>query len=73
MVHAARALDLRVMVGCMIESELGIGQAAQLASLADYVDLDGHLLVSSKPFAGLGLEAGRLVLPEAPGLGVERA
>jgi L-alanine-DL-glutamate epimerase-like enolase superfamily enzyme len=70
MVHAARALGLQVMVGCMIESELGIGQAAQIASLVDHVDLDGHLLVSSRPFAGLGLDRGRLVLSDAPGLGV---
>jgi L-alanine-DL-glutamate epimerase-like enolase superfamily enzyme len=71
MIHAARALDLKVMLGCMIESELGIAQAAQLGSLADYVDLDGHLLISSRPFGGLGLQDGRLVLSDAPGLGVE--
>ena len=73
MIHAARALDLQVMLGCMIESELGIAQAAQLGSLADHIDLDGHLLISSRPFTGLGLRDGRLVLSEAPGLGVERA
>jgi L-alanine-DL-glutamate epimerase-like enolase superfamily enzyme len=73
MVHGARALGLRVMVGCMIESQLGIGQAAQIASLVDHVDLDGHLLVSTQPFTGLGLESGRLVLADAPGLGVEPA
>ena len=44
MIHAARALGLQVMLGCMIESELGIAQAAQLGSLADHIDLDGHLL-----------------------------
>jgi len=71
MIHAARALGLSVMLGCMVESELGIAQAAQLGSLADHVDLDGHLLVSSRPFSGLGLEDGRLVLSERPGLGVE--
>ena len=54
MIHAARALGLEVMLGCMIESELGIAQAAQVASLVDYVDLDGHLLITSGPFAGLG-------------------
>jgi L-Ala-D/L-Glu epimerase len=70
MVHAARALDLRVMLGCMIESQLGISQAAQLAALADYVDLDGHLLIADSPFTGLGLRDGRLVLPDRPGLGV---
>jgi L-Ala-D/L-Glu epimerase len=73
MIHAARALDLKVMLGCMIESELGIAQAAQLGSLADYIDLDGHLLISSKPFTGLGLLDGRLVLSDSPGLGVEHA
>jgi L-alanine-DL-glutamate epimerase-like enolase superfamily enzyme len=72
MIHAARALELKVMLGCMIESELGIAQAAQLGSLADYVDLDGHLLISSKPFEGLGLLDGRLVLSDRPGLGVAR-
>ncbi len=70
MIHAARALGLQVMLGCMIESELGISQAAQLGSLADHIDLDGHLLIEPGPFSGLGLEAGRLVLPDAPGLGV---
>jgi L-alanine-DL-glutamate epimerase-like enolase superfamily enzyme len=73
MIHAARALGLKVMLGCMIESELGIGQAAQLGSLADYIDLDGHLLISNRPFEGLGLADGRLVLSERPGLGVEPA
>ena len=73
MIHAARALDLEVMLGCMIESELGISAAAQLGSLVDYIDLDGHLLISNAPFTGLGLSEGRLVLSEAPGLGVERA
>jgi L-alanine-DL-glutamate epimerase-like enolase superfamily enzyme len=70
MIHAARALDLKIMLGCMIESELGIAQAAQLGSLADYIDLDGHLLISSRPFSGLGLQDGRLVLSDSPGLGV---
>ena len=73
MIHAARALGLQVMLGCMIESELGIAQAAQLGSLADHIDLDGHLLVSSRPYTGLGLADGRLVLSESPGLGVEPA
>ncbi|MDA0161147.1 dipeptide epimerase [Solirubrobacter ginsenosidimutans] len=73
MVHAARALQLKVMFGCMIESELGIAQAAQLGSLADYIDLDGHLLISNAPFTGLGLKDGRLVLSDGPGLGVEPA
>jgi L-alanine-DL-glutamate epimerase-like enolase superfamily enzyme len=73
MIHAARALDLQVMLGCMIESELGIAQAAQLGALSDHIDLDGHLLIADAPFTGLGLENGRLILSEEPGLGVARA
>lgn len=70
MVHAARALDLQVMLGCMIESQLGIVEAAQLGSLADHVDLDGHLLITDSPFTGLGRTDGRVVLSDGPGLGV---
>jgi L-Ala-D/L-Glu epimerase len=74
MVHAARALGLGVMLGCMVESELAVAPAAQIASLVDWVDLDGHLLLAERPFRGLELEHGR-VLPaaDAPGLGVEPA
>jgi L-Ala-D/L-Glu epimerase len=73
MVHAARALGLRVMLGCMVESQLGIAPAAQIASLADWVDLDGHLLLADEPFAGLELRDGRVLPSAAAGLGVEPA
>ena len=73
MIHAARALTLRVMLGCMIESELGIAPAAQIACLADDVDLDGHLLIADPPFAGLGFDAGRVTPSSHPGLGVRPA
>jgi L-alanine-DL-glutamate epimerase-like enolase superfamily enzyme len=73
MVHAARALGLRVMLGCMIESQLGVAPAAQIASLADWVDLDGHLLLADEPFRGLQLEDGRVLPSHGPGLGVEPA
>ncbi|MGH2802392.1 MAG: dipeptide epimerase [Thermoleophilaceae bacterium] len=73
MVHAARALGLRAMLGCMIESQLGIAPAAQAASLFDWVDLDGHLLLAESPYTGLELEDGRVVPADAPGLGVEPA
>jgi L-alanine-DL-glutamate epimerase-like enolase superfamily enzyme len=73
MIHAARALGLGVMLGCMVESQLGISQAAQLASLADHIDLDGHLLLRDQPFTGLALRGACLVLPAAPGLGVTPA
>ena len=73
MVHAARALGLKVMIGCMVESELGVAPAAHLASLADWVDLDGHLLLADEPFRGLELEDGRVLPSHGAGLGVERA
>jgi L-alanine-DL-glutamate epimerase-like enolase superfamily enzyme len=72
-VHAARALGLRVMIGCMVESQLGVAPAAQIASLAEWVDLDGHLLLAEEPFRGLQLEDGRVLPSHGPGLGVEPA
>jgi len=69
--RAARAHGLAVMIGCMIESELGIGQAAQIASLTDHVDLDGHLLIADGPFTGLGLVDGVVTVSDRPGIGVE--
>jgi L-alanine-DL-glutamate epimerase-like enolase superfamily enzyme len=70
MIHVARAHDLRIMVGCMIESSVGISAAAQIGSLVDYLDLDGNLLVANDPYEGVKLEKGRLYLSDSPGLGV---
>jgi L-alanine-DL-glutamate epimerase-like enolase superfamily enzyme len=70
MIHAARALGLRVMLGCMNESSLGIAQAAQISPLVDVVDLDGHLLNRNDAFTGLGFEDGRVLPGDLPGLGV---
>jgi len=72
MINLARSLKLKIMLGCMIESSLGITAMAHLASLADYLDLDGHLLISNDPFEGVKLANGKLVLPEEAGLGVKR-
>ncbi len=71
MIHTARAAGLKVMLGCMIETSVGIAAAAQLAPLADAIDLDGHLLLKDDPFTGIGGEGGRLTLTERPGLGIE--
>lgn len=69
---AARALGLGVFLGCMVESSLGIAAAAHLAPLADFVDLDGHLLLSDDPWTGLRFEDGRVLPdPDRAGLGVE--
>jgi len=73
MIHAARSCGLRVMMGCMLESSLGIAPAAHLASLLDYADLDGAALLASDPFVGPGLDGAAIRVGEAPGLGVVRA
>lgn len=70
MIHVARAHGLLVMLGCMIESSLGITAAAHLTPLVDYADLDGNLLISNDPYTGVTLENGKLVLPNLPGIGV---
>ncbi|HEY7422546.1 MAG TPA: dipeptide epimerase [Gaiellaceae bacterium] len=70
MTHAARALGLGCMVGCMIESGLGISAGAQVASLFDHVDLDGNLLLAHDPWPGVPFVDGVQLPPEAAGLGV---
>jgi L-Ala-D/L-Glu epimerase len=70
MVHAARALGLGCMLGCMVESGLGISAGAQIASLFDHVDLDGNLLLAHDPWPGVPFVAGVQLPPEEPGLGV---
>ena len=70
MIHAARALGMKIMLGSMVESSLALSAAAQLGPLADYLDLDGHWLLREDPFVGAPGERGRIVLSDRPGLGV---
>jgi L-alanine-DL-glutamate epimerase-like enolase superfamily enzyme len=70
MVHAARALRLGVMLGCMLESGLGIAAGCCVAPLCDHVDLDGNLLLRVDPWPGVELVNGVQVPSTAPGLGV---
>ena len=72
-IHAARAHGMQVMLGSMVESSLALSAAAQLAPLADYLDLDGHWLLAQDPFRGAPGERGRIELSDRPGLGVERS
>ena len=72
MIHVARAHNLRIMLGCMIESSLAITAAAHLTPLVDYADLDGHLLIDNDPYKGVKVVNGKLVLPDRPGLSVEK-
>ncbi len=73
MMSAARALGLKVMLGCMTETSCAISAAAQLAPLADWVDLDGALLIKNDPFTGATLEDGRIVPNEMSGIGATKA
>ena len=70
MAHAARALRLGVMLGCMVESGLGIAPGAHIASLMDHVDLDGNLLLRADPWPGVELVDGVQLPSTEPGLGV---
>jgi L-alanine-DL-glutamate epimerase-like enolase superfamily enzyme len=73
MVHAARALGLGVMLGCMVESGLGIAAGAHIASLMDHVDLDGNLLLAADPWPGVDFADGVQLPSTRPGLGVAAA
>jgi L-alanine-DL-glutamate epimerase-like enolase superfamily enzyme len=73
MIHTARSCGLSVMMGCMLESSLGIAPAAHIASLLDYADLDGAALLAEDPFTGPGLHGAEIQVGEEPGLGVARA
>lgn len=70
MIHTARSAGMKVMIGCMVETSVGISAAAQLTPLLDFVDLDGHMLLADDPFEGLGGKDGRLTLNDRPGLGL---
>ena len=73
MTHAARALGLEVMLGCMVESGLGIAPGAHIASLCDHVDLDGNLLLAHDPWPGVAFANGVQRPSDRTGLGVDRA
>jgi L-alanine-DL-glutamate epimerase-like enolase superfamily enzyme len=73
MAHAARALGLGLMLGCMVETGLGIAAGASVASLFDHVDLDGNLLLADDPWPGVEFADGVQRPSQRPGLGVERA
>ena len=70
MAAMARALGLKLMLGCMIESSLGISAAAAITPLFDHADLDGNLLIANDPFRGVRTVKDRLVVNDGPGLGV---
>jgi len=73
MLGRAHELGFRTFLGCMEETSVAIAASAAVASLADWVDLDGNLLLADEPFGGLVLGPDhRWQLSDAPGLGVAR-
>ncbi|MFP5235543.1 MAG: dipeptide epimerase [Acidobacteriota bacterium] len=72
-IQIARAVNLKIMLGCMVSSSCSITAAAHLSPLVDYVDLDGNLLLANDPYRGVMVDKGKLVLPNGPGLGLSLA
>ncbi len=70
MITLARALDMKVMIGCMTETSCAVTAAAQLSPLVDWADLDGNLLISNDIYTGLLVREGKIVLPDQPGIGI---
>jgi L-Ala-D/L-Glu epimerase len=71
MMTLARALGMKVMIGCMTETSCAVSAAAQLSSEADWADLDGNLLISNDPYSGMKIVNGKVTLINRPGIGVE--
>jgi L-alanine-DL-glutamate epimerase-like enolase superfamily enzyme len=70
MIDAARRLGLKVMIGCMTESTVGISAIAQFLPLVDHVDMDGAMLIARDVASGVRLEKGRAIFPDENGNGV---
>lgn len=70
MIKMARALGMKVMIGCMTETSCAVSAAAQLSPLADWADLDGNLLIDNDVFEGVTINDGKIILPDGPGIGI---
>jgi L-alanine-DL-glutamate epimerase-like enolase superfamily enzyme len=70
MIGMARALNMKVMIGCMTETSCAVSAAAQLSPLVDWADLDGNLLIDNDIYEGITISDGKIILPERPGIGV---
>jgi len=70
MVHTARALGFKIMLGCMVESAILSTAAAHISPLVDWADIDGPFLTAKDPYEGVTYDNGKLVLSDAPGLGI---
>lgn len=72
MVDVARALDMKVMLGCMTETSCAVSAASQLSPVVDWADLDGALLISNDIFDGMKVIDGKVTLNDLPGIGVRK-
>lgn len=70
MATVAKSLGMKVMIGCMTETSCAVSAAAQLAPMADWVDLDGNLLIANDIFDGIKIIDGKVTLPSTPGIGI---
>lgn len=70
MLNYARAIGMKVMVGCMTETSCAVSAAAQLSPAVDFADLDGNLLISNDRFKGMEVVKGKITLPDRPGIGI---
>ena len=70
MLNLARALDMKVMIGCMTETSCACSAAAQLSPAVDFADLDGNLLIANDRFKGMEVVGGKITIPNLPGIGV---
>ncbi len=70
MIKMARALGMKVMIGCMTETSCAVTAAAQLSPLADWADLDGNLLIDNDIYTGIQIVDGKVILPDLPGIGI---
>jgi L-alanine-DL-glutamate epimerase-like enolase superfamily enzyme len=69
-IKMARALDMKVMIGCMTETSCAVTAAAQLSPLVDWADLDGNLLIDNDIFKGVTINDGKIILPDSSGIGI---
>jgi L-alanine-DL-glutamate epimerase-like enolase superfamily enzyme len=69
MVHVAKAMGFRIMIGCMTETSCAISAASQLSPLADWADLDGNLLITNDCDLGTTIHDGKITLNDNPGIG----
>jgi L-alanine-DL-glutamate epimerase-like enolase superfamily enzyme len=72
MITVARALDMRVMIGCMTETSCAVSAASQLSPLVDWADLDGNLLISNDIYEGIRVVEGKVTLNDRPGIGIRK-